>query len=684
MNYIESAGTWSPDGEQFAYVAFKKGKNTLVIKDVTSGNTVEELTFNKIPSFAHPAWSPDGKTIVIAGHVGGQTDLYAIDLRSKKVTQLTDNHYSEILPNWSGDGSKIAFSTDEMSMRTGRRHGAWTFNLAVYNMESGQVEHIDIFRGANNFNPQFDENANLYFVSDRDGYRNMYYYNLTTDEVFQETALATGISGITKYAPAISVSHRRDRILYTYYFNSKYTIHMALAGDLLHEKVDPQQINMKPAELLRLNPRAVDKINHQLNALDTYELMSADSFEREEYKPRFQLDYVGGGISGGVITNSTLGTATGGAGGVEFLFSDILGNNQIYTGVSLNGEIYDIAGVFQYINRKNQLAWGATLSHIPYRTGRYFGVFADTLNIGGAPAQVAREEYELIRIFEDRIGLFAHYPLSVTQRFEVGGSFNYYFQRVERIQNYYPRNGNQVNYGFLIDQDRETVDAPDPFNFFNTNAAFVSDNSFFGLTSPLRGHRYRIGVEKYFGGYTFSSFLADYRRYIFVKPLSFAFRGIHYARYEGFFNISGESPELNEIPLYIIQPYFVRGYSSFSTSELNNRFGLNLEQLLGSKILLGNFEIRLPFTGPRQLSLIPSRFLFSDLALFLDGGIAFDTYDQLGETPSEGSLEPELVMSTGVSLRVNLFGALIIEPFYAIPLKENTKGVFGFNFVPGW
>jgi hypothetical protein len=33
---------------------------------------------------------------------------------------------------------------------------------------------------------------------------------------------------------------------------------------------------------------------------------------------------------------------------------------------------------------------------------------------------------------------------------------------------------------------------------------------------------------------------------------------------------------------------------------------------------------------------------------------------------------------------VNLFGAIIVEPFYAVPLLDNASGTFGLNFLPGW
>jgi len=32
FNFIESAGTWSPNSKEFAFVAFKKGENVLIIK----------------------------------------------------------------------------------------------------------------------------------------------------------------------------------------------------------------------------------------------------------------------------------------------------------------------------------------------------------------------------------------------------------------------------------------------------------------------------------------------------------------------------------------------------------------------------------------------------------------------------------------------------------------------------
>jgi len=44
------------------------------------------------------------------------------------------------------------------------------------------------------------------------------------------------------------------------------------------------------------------------------------------------------------------------------------------------------------------------------------------------------------------------------------------------------------------------------------------------------------------------------------------------------------------------------------------------------------------------------------------------------------------VISTGASLRINLFGYLVLEPYFAFPLQNGgfRNGQFGLNFVPGW
>ncbi|MEO1713758.1 MAG: hypothetical protein AAFU60_10550, partial [Bacteroidota bacterium] len=167
FDYIESAGTWSPDSKQFAFVGVSKGRNILIIKDVQSGKTVKELVLEEVPAFKNPTWSPDGKYLVIAGLVQGQVDLYQVRVSSGKVTQLTNDAYSEMLPNWSLDGIRLVFATDQFSSERGRKNGNWTFDLAEMDVVSRIVQELPTFQGADNLNPQYDLDGNILFVSDR-------------------------------------------------------------------------------------------------------------------------------------------------------------------------------------------------------------------------------------------------------------------------------------------------------------------------------------------------------------------------------------------------------------------------------------------------------------------------------------------------------------------------------------
>jgi outer membrane protein assembly factor BamA len=245
--------------------------------------------------------------------------------------------------------------------------------------------------------------------------------------------------------------------------------------------------------------------------------------------------------------------------------------------------------------------------------------------------------------------------------------------------------GNFIDYSFILATDRQKQESPPGLDFYNGYVAWVGDNSFFGLTSPLKGYRFRVSAEKFFSGYNFSSITLDYRRYFRLRPFTIAVRGTHIGRFPGYFQIFENSGELESIPMFLAQPWFIRGWSELSSTDLSSRYGIQVDQLGGSKLLFGGAEIRIPFTGPERLALIPSSFLFTDLNLFLDSGIAFREYEQLTD-PNRGwpYPDPEWITSAGISLRVNVFNAIILEPYYAWPLRENSKAVFGLNFWPGW
>lgn len=680
FNFIESAGTWSPNGTMFAFSIFSKGKNRIMIIDVKSGKTILQTDMGKVESFSNLTWSPNGKEIAFSGMIEGQSDIFAYHLDTKKVIQITNDEYSDYAPNYSPDGSKIVFSSDRASIKSGNIEAVNPMNLTVYDFNNQTFTDINVFKGANNLNAQFSSDSKrIFFLSNRDGFRNLYEYNLTDQSVKQLTDYFTGISGITEFSPAFSVS-RHDDIVYSYYRYQRYTIYNSPANYFKAKPVDINDINFETAILPPSENKGVDIVNSNLTNFDRFEKIGEKFMTNVPYRPKFKLDY---------ITKSDVGIGISrfGAmqGGVVGIFSDILGRNQIVANIAVNGEIYDFGGMGAYINQKNRINWGLSYSHIPYLTGfRSYNLYQR----GSAGEPIDTISTNILRTFEDKLELFGSYPFNKIHRFELGSAFALYYYRLDRYNNYY----NQ--YGYIGSNRERNVNTKNagtslgiPLNNFfiyQVNASFVGDNSVFGMTGPIDGFRYRIGIEENMGDYNFVSIIADARKYIRVKPFTFAFRSHNRLRF------GKDSEKL--YPLYVGYNYLIRGYEANSLTS-NDTF--DIYQLAGSKTAVFNFEIRLPFTGPKKIAQIPSKFLFSDLNLFFDAGVAWtkDSHVVLKSRPkpiyeaNNSSVERVPVVSTGISLRVNLFNALILEPYYAIRLqrKKNINlGVFGVTFSPGW
>ena len=168
-----------------------------------------------------------------------------------------------------------------------------------------------------------------------------------------------------------------------------------------------------------------------------------------------------------------------------------------------------------------------------------------------------------------------------------------------------------------------------------------------------------------------------------MAPVTLATRNMFLGRY-GEDAGSGLLP-----PLFIGYPSLVRGYDALEyADDAGSSSRLTINDLIGSRMYVGNVELRFPFTGPERLSAIKSRFVLTELNLFTDGGIAWGSSSFLQPSAKEQPAQEnsKFILSTGISLRLNLFGYLVIEPYYAIPWQNGgwSNKTFGVNILPGW
>ena len=108
---IVLAPRFSPAGDRILYTSYESGFPRITLMDVGS---LERRALDEQPgtmTFA-PRFSPDGSTVVFSLERGGNSDIYALNIRSGALSQLTNAPSIETAPSFSPDGSQIVFESD--------------------------------------------------------------------------------------------------------------------------------------------------------------------------------------------------------------------------------------------------------------------------------------------------------------------------------------------------------------------------------------------------------------------------------------------------------------------------------------------------------------------------------------------------------------------------------------------
>jgi Tol biopolymer transport system component len=692
LQFINSAGAWSPDGTEFVLAGIRKGTPILTFIDPARGRKIKEHKVKEVGEIFNPTWSPDGRYVAFTASVGGLMDLFVVEVETGELRRLTDDAYAEYHPAWSPDGRYIAVATDHYTSDLDNLEWG-DYRLALVDARTGEVESVRGTPEGKNINPQWAPDAtNIYFLSDANGISNIYRINIRSGDLDQITNLTTGVSGITQISPAISMSADGKSLAFSAYEGNRYTIYKIEDEEVLNGgPVLPPLSDVSPAVL----PPADRPVGDVLALLDNPSLglpTTADEFETAGYSAGLSLDYIA--PPNVAVGSDRFGTYVGG--GTALFWSDMLGRHTLTTLLQVNGSFQDIAALVGYENRARRWNWSTTVSQFPYVT-RFF-------QIGVSPEGDFLEQEIRLRQINRDISLYLSYPLSRVQRVEFSvGYSNISFDNETVTRSFSSLTGQQLD-SRQVNIPSCKVDPTNPFctpsalNLGTTSLAMVYDNTFFGYTGPVLGQRYRLEVAPSIGSIDMVAVAVDYRRYFMpVRPFTLAGRLLHFGRYAS----GGEDPRL--LPMFTGYQQLLRGYSSGSfesrecllPAESSSFVGSSscpvYDQLFGSRMAVSNFELRMPFPqafGVRRLPGFPPL----TLALFFDAGVAWwsqGTAFRIGANQDPfGSAEDffgSLVSSYGAALRVNFFGALLMEIDYVHPNSRPLKGWhWQFGFTPGF
>jgi Tol biopolymer transport system component len=737
LRYAYSQSAFSPDGRVVAYTAQRKGKDALFLLDTRRAVSSARLLDTDLDQMIGPSWSPDGRRIVFSGSKGGFSNLYMIDADGKNLRALTSDFLGAQMPAWSPDGRRVAFvsargPTTDLSVL---KFGKWQIN--VLDLETNTIETIPGQDGRN-LNPQWaPDGKSVAFISDRTGIAQIFLYDFDAKQHYQLTKLVGGVASMTEQSPAITWARQADKLAFVYMDNGDYTIwSIANPRQLKKEPFNPVAATVAvatrggeppapristsgdsasraradaAAALQAIAQRAVDTtFGRRLSVyrgaaglrpsaevpapgtpgstaavsvaalLDSaaMALPAEATLKSEPYKPTLRPEY----ISRPSIGYSQENYGKGVYGGTTLVFGDLLGNRQLAVSGSLNGRLEEAQAFIAFQNSARRLNWAVGLIQEPYF---FVGSFTQTpfTPDGYAIQNQTIERYVIRQGFAQ-----GSYPINRFNRFELGAQFS----SIDRAAMYMRTAVDQFGYGYQ--QAVDSIRGRGTLNYMSPYVAYVSDNALQGITGPMYGHRYRAEIRPNLSGdSSWVNYSADLRRY---DAILFSFLTVATRFYGDLAVGKGEM----RYPKYIGNPYYIRGYdresyggecaTTSTGGTLADPASCTAVQLLGSRIMIANAELRFPLVRRLDLGILPIALPPVEGLFFYDAGMAWSGGQKVSLTQPDNydfTKQRFPLRSYGYGLRVNLFNFAILRWDYAIARDAlRTKGYWVFSVGPSY
>ncbi len=616
LHWLRPGITWSPDGEKIAFCAKSGERDALYLIDVATGKMTRKITFEADALFS-PSWSPNGDQIALIHVLNGQSDLAIVSLETGEHRHITHDLFDEADPEWTVNGKQILFTSNrdgapldyqDAPFDTPYERQFENFDIYKYDTENESLERLtnDDY---NERTPMWIKDANsIVYVSDKSGTYNLYIRDLTDNS---ETGITNLVSGC--FQPTIS--HQTGAMAFSSFSKSGYDIFMI--NDPLNPELhsepkqlsEPEKIPLCCHEGQKTNSGIGDYSRYVFNTLkikqeepdslemlpDSLEIAQRTKDENGRYKSKdysIQLspDYV--------YLNAGYSPYYQMQGAGMVMFSDIIGNHQLYMSLDLNRSI----------------EWSSIFLGYEY--------LAHRMNISTGFYQYANLYYGSEAYWLDRqmgVSLASGYPLSKFKRIDFGVTV----WEVER----------KVFEDYLFDPSaagsRRTSVLP--------HLGFIHDTAVWhNSVEPGNGSRWRVDAEwspniyseDSERGLDFHTLSFDWRNYLnYKKDYSLATRisgAVSQGREPQRFYLGGMNNWFNyridegdDVKVDDVEDIYL---SKFVTPLR----GVGFYNQIGTRYLLSNVEFRFPFIRHLMFGWpLPAYFYNIRGALFWDMGAAW-------------------------------------------------------------
>lgn len=654
--------TWSPDGERLAVIAKRAGRSALFIYNVEENRVERSYEIPKDAAYT-PAWSASGEEVALVCLDAGWSDLYTLNLRTGVLTRLTHDPYDERDPQWSPDGSLLAFASDrgdhlEASFSEDSPFEYGQYDIYTLHVSSGQMKRWTFHPARELFPVWGPDSRHLLFVSEGSGIGNVVLYDVETGSSRTLTDSLTSVQ-------QLDWSRDGTKVIFTAFQEGGYDLFLMenplkanktppptelarqlfsppLTASLPSETTETESFDETSQEpprstLVPSVPRSLAELGEPTPAEKSPKEKTARvrrKFARPQpYRPKLTVEGFG------VFTQ--ISSFAGFSGQAYLSMSDLLGNQRLFllTDQSISS-LKNLNAIVSYAYLQNRLDYALTAFHT-----RDFYL-----------ANESSTSQRIVLVADRNVGIeaAAEYPFSPFSRLEgAGGVQTIYRDRVGiSIYDY-----DRVDmFGSIVRQVEE-----EPLNhkgLLYGRLAYAFDNVGYGDYGPVDGRRWRFelaGAPGPSGNYLrFVSGRLDYREYLRLgESQSLALRvsgGISQGRNAQKFFLGGLSTEISPRISDAVDRE-LRADEIFFPSFEGPLRGTDLYEYVGNTFALVNAEWRFRFIEQATLGWpLPITFRNVRGAFFFDVGSAFDVR---GNRSRQFDLD-KVVAGMGFGGRVNL------------------------------
>ena len=552
---------WAPDGDKIAFIAKHHDANYLFEVNILTGELTQylELDFDNVTS---PDYDGSGERIVFSALKEGQTDLYVVELLTGEVDRLTFDPFNDTHPSWHPRTGEIVYTSERGAKN----------RLVLVNLIQG-TERLLTGTTYNAISPSWTpDGTSILFCSDREGIYDIHKLEIRPQSSVNSRQLEDG---------SVKSDPSTDNPQLLTDNSSPDSQEPSAESDADEEVVSTGNGNVEPVgsrsvevELTRLtnvmtgcfNPSLAPDGRHLLfsayqnGKYDVCIMEIAKTIEEtigvssvaepsviltEEAPENYRIAKRKYSTRSSFALDAIFPDFSFGADGilrstVQVIGSDMLGNHRI--GVSV-------------MNQSSYLA--------PDFIAQY-GFLTHRTDVGALIYNY--HEYHILGGIQRRRGIL--------QRITgLGAYVNYPFDRYHRFDFEFSMYSKPFSFNF---QTREPLDPFDDRGLLTMGSvAFVGDTTMWREWAPYTGSRYRVELEQSFPALgselSLTSVIFDARRYFGVgRRSNFAAR-------------------------LLLAGSFGADRSYFYLGGIDTLRGYNYEELVGTRIGLLNFEVRIPF-----------------------------------------------------------------------------------------